>query len=325
MGSTVKSSLFLLFALGIGMTNPGMAWAAEGDKAAAESLFQAGRELMEQQRYAEACPKFAEAQRLDPTLGTMLNLARCHEAEGKVATAWAEYREVAVLAKKEGQDERATVAADLAAKLEPTVPKLRIGVPAHGPAGLEIKRDGVIVGAGALGAAVALDPGEHTVEASAPGFEPWSTKINIAASSGENTVTVPPMVAVIAAKTSTPPQRVENGSNSRRTAGFVTLGIGVAAAGVGAVLGGLTLADANRARDDSTLCPNNVCTPAGRDVINGAESKALGSTIFLIAGGVAAATGLVIVLASPRTEPAQPNTSLQIVPSIGGLVLQGRY
>src|SRR5262245_37563455 len=57
------------------------------DAAAAEALFREGRQLMDSGAIAQACVKFEESLRLDPALGTMLNLAVCEERAGNTKRA----------------------------------------------------------------------------------------------------------------------------------------------------------------------------------------------------------------------------------------------
>src|SRR5262245_18728599 len=72
----------ILFVMGLHIS------ARADDSAAAQALFDQGRKLMESERWAEACPKLEESQRLDPAGGTLLHLALCREHEGRIATAW---------------------------------------------------------------------------------------------------------------------------------------------------------------------------------------------------------------------------------------------
>src|SRR5258705_3259626 len=62
---------------------------ASADLAGAEALFRQGRQLLSEGKTAAACEKFAASQRMDPSSGTLLNLADCHAGEGKTASAWA--------------------------------------------------------------------------------------------------------------------------------------------------------------------------------------------------------------------------------------------
>src|SRR6187399_1063297 len=64
----------------------------------AEVLFRDGQQLLAAGRISEACVKFRASQTAEPALGTLLNLAVCHEKEGRTATAWLEYAETASLA-----------------------------------------------------------------------------------------------------------------------------------------------------------------------------------------------------------------------------------
>ena len=54
--------------------------ASPADRAAAQALFEQGRDLMARDRAEEACPRFEESQRLDSGLGTQFHLATCYEA-----------------------------------------------------------------------------------------------------------------------------------------------------------------------------------------------------------------------------------------------------
>jgi hypothetical protein len=142
--------------------------------ALAEALFREGKQLMAEGNYAEACPKIAESQRLDPGTGTLLNLASCHEAAGKIASAWAEYGEAASLARRDGRADREDFATKHAAALEPTIPHLLLDVTgaAQSLQSLEIRIDDVVVGRVAWSIPAPIDPGPHTVTASAAGKKP---------------------------------------------------------------------------------------------------------------------------------------------------------
>src|SRR5689334_18204741 len=95
---------------------------SETDRGLAQSLFDDGKNLMKAKRYAEACPKLEESQRLDPSGGTLLNVALCHELEGKLATAWSDFKGALSLAKKDGRNDRIKAATEHIAALEPKLP-----------------------------------------------------------------------------------------------------------------------------------------------------------------------------------------------------------
>src|SRR5262245_40441563 len=124
---------------------------AQSDPVVAEALFQEGRTLLDQGKAAEACPKLAESHRLDPATGTLIALALCREAEGKLASAWAAFADAEGRARTEGSKDREAVAHERAAALYPRLSTLSIDVSedASAIAGLEIKRDGVVLGRGA--------------------------------------------------------------------------------------------------------------------------------------------------------------------------------
>ena len=152
---------------------------AFADSPVAEKLFRDAQEAMKAEHYADACPKFAESNRLDPQLGTLLNLAACHEKEGKVASAWSDYMTLAELAGRAGDKGRADYAKKRIAAIEPTMPQLELKVPA-GTTFTEVKLDQQSLGAAATMTTIPIDPGVHTL-AFRTATQSWTQSVTIGA------------------------------------------------------------------------------------------------------------------------------------------------
>ena len=103
--STRARWLFGLVALAASAA-PATRAVAQNNAAVSESLFREGRALLEAGKTQAACDKFDESQRLDPALGTLLNLAECHALVGRTASAWARFRELSEKARRAGQKDR---------------------------------------------------------------------------------------------------------------------------------------------------------------------------------------------------------------------------
>ncbi len=278
------------------------------DKAVAESLFNAGKTAMDAGDYKTACKNFAESQRQDPSQGTLLNLGRCHELQGKLATAWSYYKEGARMAQLKGDGDRAEAGRKLAADLEPKLSKLTVTVVAPTP-GLVVARtrkdDGerVEIGGGAMGIALDVDPGQYAIEASAPGYKPWTGEVTLGADADKQSISIPALekgadevVAPPGSATEPPPAGEGGGGNGLMIAGFVVGGVGVVGLVVGAITGISASGTASDAEADPALCPGKKCSAAGLEEIDSAKSTATISTVGFIAGGVLLAGGATMVI-----------------------------
>ena len=304
-----------------------------GSRAAAEALFNDGRKLAASGKYAEACPKFEASQRLDPGLGTLLNLAECYEKLGKTASAWAEYKEAIPLARASGSKTRQDLATERAQALESRLSMLTIRAMSNGDdsAHLEIRRDGVPVQDAELGSPIPVDPGPHTVEASAPGKQKWSSTVKLA-DSDKVAVDVPLLTPLPtgAPPASEGPRRAEPAATSevasessgstQRTAALIVGAVGVAGLGIGTVFG---LGASSKWSDAKSKCgayPYE-CSQEALDAKSSASSKAAVATVALVVGGAAIAGAAVLwFTASPSKET---NVALGVAP--GALFVRGSY
>jgi hypothetical protein len=320
--------------------------------ALAESLFQEGRRLLAQKKYAEACPKLAESQRLDPATGTLLNLAVCHEEEGKLATAWVEFNAALSGSRHDHRADREQLARDHIAVLEPRLTHVTVTVPDTARvSGLEVKLDGSTVGEAAWGVQTPVDPGAHTIVASAPGRRSWSSTFDVKVGAAQKTLQIPVLamspslaapvavvtpVAAPVAELAVPPPRVEvhaPSTSGLRTAAYVVGGVGVAALGVGAVFG---LRAFSKWSERNANCPNKMCNSTAVADYNAANTASLISDIGVGVGLAAVATAAVLWVRSRPTETSaisgssvSSTTSLALSPTLdrggGGLALAGAW
>ncbi len=310
---------------------------AEGslaDKAAAQTLFDEGRKLMADGKFAEACPKLGESQRLDPGVGTQFHLADCYERIGQTASAWAGFLEAASGAKALGQTEREKVARERAAALAPRLSKLTIvAARAADVPGLEIKRDGSAVGRPLWGTAVPVDPGSHTIEAVAPGKKPWRSTVQLAGEHASIVVSVPafddaPPAERSNAATVAAPGGGEAASSvpARRTVALIVGGVGVVGLGIGTVFA----IQAKSKYDDSlahcTEEDKNKCFDEGVRLRGEARSAGNVATVAMGIGGAALIAGAVLFFTAPAsTDKPRALVVPTVAPGTAGLFVSGWY
>lgn len=176
---------------------------AQSEKTAAAFAFKKGKELMNAGQIAEACAAFAQSEKLDPQLGTQYNLARCFEKQGKLASAWINYTELAAKDSNAGRRDDST---RRATALEPRLPKMMLEV--HATDGLVVTLDGVDVTVLA-GVESPIDPGVHTIQATAPAVPAWSKQIDFHVEGQTVKVEVPALAKAAAepAKPAPPPPK----------------------------------------------------------------------------------------------------------------------
>ncbi len=310
----------LLGLLLLGYARPGAAQSGT-DVGLADSLFREARQLFAEGDYAAACPKFAESHRLDPASGTLLNLAACHEAQGKLATARTEFEATVLLARRENHPERGRVASERLAGLEPRLAKVAVVVPGAARApGLEVSLDGTVIAEVAWGVPVPVDPGAHVVRVQAPGKRSRAITVAVDTEGQVATVTVepltdaasrpppsPPPASTLPANpspsTSTPPQSPSVAdsprSSGRRATALVIGGAGLASLGVGAYCG-VRAIDKMAESDDE--CPNGSCSKQGADLSREANAFANAANVGVGVGLVGVGVAAILLVTSGDTN-----------------------
>jgi hypothetical protein len=324
----------VLFAL----SRQGSTAPTEVESALATALFNEARALMREGRWSEACVKFSESQRVDPGGGTLLNLALCHEMEGRLATAWTEFNEALAIAEHQRRDDRVAFARSHIEKLEPRLPHVIVIVNEPAPE-QKLMLDGAVLRQPAWGTHVPLDPGAHVLSANANGRRSYSIQFTLRA---EQTLSVEiPRLELEprldrAARPPRPRQRTSSAAGARgkqpslRPWAFLSLGVGAAALSTGAIAGIAALQKQSRL-DDACGGPAH-CPPEQRGNIDAMNRYAETSTVAFAIGAGAAATGVLLLILG-GDEPSHPakdqalGKTLPVRASIGarGAVISARF
>lgn len=266
-------------------------------------LFDDGKALMAERRFAEACPKFAASQKIDPAPGTLVWLADCYEQNGQTASAWSTYREALTAAKAARQPTREALAAERIAALQKVLSRISLEVKDPSIAGLSVSVDGVPVTQPLWGTPTPFDPGPHTIEATAPGYATFTRKLDLGRAAQE-TVVVPPLeraapapVASASAAPSAAPPRPPPPVVSEpppappptRSSAMRPAGVALGATGALALVAGVVVQLSARSLAQSAIddCRAHVrCTAADLSKHDSASSR---QTVAWVVGGAGAA------------------------------------
>ena len=310
---------FVSCAIAVGVLAAPALARADDAAAAADALFNEANELVASGRYAEACPKLAESQRIEPAVGTQFNLADCYEHLGRTATAYALFTDVARIARAAGKFERERRAKERATALEARLARVRL-VPRAPAPGLELKIDDAVVPRGDWTASLPVDPGQHRIVASAPSRTTWTGAAD-AAPGKTIEVVVPELVDPNPPRPAAP--RPPSSWSTQRTIAIAVAGAGVAGIAVGAIAGAMAISARSSAEEG---CPSATyafrCpTVQGTDDWNSATAAGNVSTVGFIVGGVALAGAAVLWLTAPSSK--QPKLRAGV--GTGGIRVEGAF
>jgi hypothetical protein len=256
----------------------------------AEKLFQEGKAAMEAKSYASACNKLQESHELDPAGGTILLLALCLEAQGKLASAWSSYHEAVALARRDERNDRAERALERIGDIEPKLQRLFIRVRSRNAGKAHVTVDGVAMPESAFDAGLPVDPGPHLVRVRQSGHVPWERRVVVAPRERETRIDV-----ALARPRPTP--AVERPRHWQTDAAIVSFAAGGAALVAALIAGGVALRGDGKADE---LCPDVECSD--RRAVGAsasARSAARVATVAASIGIVFGATGAVFLMTTP--------------------------
>lgn len=311
----------LLTTAALALAPDAWAQASDADKALARDLAKEAAQALSDKKFELARDKFARAEALYHAPTLLVGLARSYVGLGKFVEAKEAYSQVireALPPNASDAMKQAKVDAEReVAGLDDKIGSATIQVTANGgplPSGLAATLDDAELKQAAFGLKRPMNPGPHRLTISAPGYEDVSRRFDVGAKK-ETSVDVrlakktaaaplpPPSSASESsakgsAVSSSAPESSGGGTSTQAILGWSAIGLGGAGLLVGAITGGLAVKQHGELED---LCGDGKCPPNTQDRIDRYETMGAVSTAGLIAGGVFAATGVVLLVTAPKS------------------------
>jgi hypothetical protein len=280
------------------------ATASPADVAAADALFREARAAVKKGDYATACPKFRESYGLDPTVGTLLNVADCEEHAGHLLSALERFEEA--FGRLAASDDRVPYVRSrvhaIEGRLARIAPAKGVRVFVDGTETMDAKR---------------VDPGSHEVRIVGAGREERRTVVLTEGETKEIDLAPPRPVD---------PKPVDQPAlheSSDKTLGIVFGGIGVSGLALSGVSVALMFADKKTA---DRHCVGVECDQTGIDATHaGRRFGTIGGAAF-VAGAVGAGLGAYFFFFRGRSaqKDARPlAVGPAVAPGGGALVVGG--
>lgn len=312
------------------------AWADKADK-----MFQRAKKLHAEKKFAEACPTYEEVDKTDPAVGSKLNVAKCYEDWGRLATAYSWYVQADKMA-TDAKDERGPKIKELIEELDINVPRMTIKIPEGADPDVvdTLTLDGKPVPEDWLNTQQRIDPGPHVIEfvvegqkkkKMAPVERGGESELSLDIPKGAGTKPRPKKGEPV----TTPVVENPDPGKTRRYLGIGVGGAGVVAVGVAMVVTLSARSDYKAALSEHCMGSTSGCNATGFQITSDARSKANVATVITVIGSAAIIGGAVLYLTAPKApaankEQSQPSPqAIYVSPTIdstgGGFVVGGTF
>ena len=295
---------------------------ADEDHAEADKLFEQAQQLKQAGKTAEACAKYEEALAMNRNaVGSLLNVAKCNEDAGKVATAVKLYTQARDLAREHNLGEHRTAAEQRLAAVSGRVPTLEVAFTER-PDGMKLVIDDEVFPTDEKAVReIKLDPGTRHVVVTAPGRVPYSKDVELGEGKA-HAIAIPRLERPVTVK------------KARRTVGQILTVTGAALTLTGALLGYKANVDYKSQIGDGPDSGRNcedkgsmgiLCNAEGYKVTGQARDLGWVGTAVGVGGVVALGVGVVLWW----TAPTETQQQVSIVPSVtnetAGITAVGRF